>query len=264
MVDLIRKFQKIHDKNIVHNDIKPANIMMKNNDFSDLRVVDFGFALKVNSISVSGTPYYFAPERHTDFSVSYKGDIYSLALTFATLEKSGMEGLKGMGSHCFLKPPSEDCKQQLEEVIKEAFSQKHKTEFLFEVFKIAANPDPKIRYSSMKNFADAIVEASKNIIDFEIKPEEKNEVVPQLNIKPQETNNINKYVNSKSQDTQHPIPKININFVPPKGAVNQVRSKPKGQPNTNDAKYSPYFAHQKKNNNNVPLKGKNHKRNIII
>ena len=88
MVDIINKFQKLHDKSIVHGDIKPENIMMKNNDFSDLRIVDFGLANYVREDSSAGTSFYVAPERYKHKQLTVEGDIFSLGITFAMMERT--------------------------------------------------------------------------------------------------------------------------------------------------------------------------------
>ena len=172
MVDLIRKFQKIHDKNIVHNDIKPANIMMKNNDFSDLRVVDFGVSDRNGTLSLAGTELYFPPERHNDYLLTYKGDIYALALTFVMMEKSARKIILGMNGYCFSGNPDNQCRERFDEALQKAFRPKKKTEFLFRAFQIATAYKPEDRYESMGLFADAIADAAKFAPGFGNNPEE--------------------------------------------------------------------------------------------
>eukprot|EP00834_Sanchytrium_tribonematis_P006398 NODE_467_length_7071_cov_0.830752.p1 type:complete len:554 gc:universal NODE_467_length_7071_cov_0.830752:605-2266(+) len=74
----------MHQKNIYHNDLKPANIML-NGNFSP-KIVDLGLAHicnkdKVNSAFLVGTPAYRAPEYWIEgCKFSSLGDIYSFGL----------------------------------------------------------------------------------------------------------------------------------------------------------------------------------------
>ena len=166
MVDLIRKFQLIHDKHIVHSDIKPENIMMKTKDFSDLRVVDFGLSEKEEKRIVGGSLIYLPPEKHREPYLTTGGDVYSLALTFATMEEAAEKKIFSMKSSCFKNYPNDDCKDNFQIAIKKAFNKDTKTDFLLEVFLRATNFDPTLRYNSMKDFADAIVNHAKDVPEF--------------------------------------------------------------------------------------------------
>ncbi len=70
----------IHSKRIVHNDIKPENIIVGEN-LKDVKLIDFGFAEKVRFFRkrvsfVGGTEKYIAPERKEGV-IDLKSDIYS-------------------------------------------------------------------------------------------------------------------------------------------------------------------------------------------
>ena len=71
-----------HERNVIHRDVKPANVMVA----SDNRVVlmDFGLALDVQQGSIGevlGTPHYVSPEqaRHSASAVP-QSDVYSLGI----------------------------------------------------------------------------------------------------------------------------------------------------------------------------------------
>lgn len=63
---LISVVKHCHDNNIVHRDIKAENLLMvSDDDDADVKLVDFGFAVKVDGNTlegVLGTPEYMAPE----------------------------------------------------------------------------------------------------------------------------------------------------------------------------------------------------------
>ncbi|MFH0957885.1 MAG: serine/threonine-protein kinase, partial [Pseudomonadota bacterium] len=70
-----------HENGIVHQDIKPANIFVQENDRS--RIVDFGLALPIGSIDETGfggTPFYMAPEQIDCDEIDERTDIYSFGI----------------------------------------------------------------------------------------------------------------------------------------------------------------------------------------
>ena len=72
-----------HAAGVMHRDVKPANILVTDDDFAYL--VDFGIASattdeKLTTLgSTIGTWMYMAPERFTDKEVTYRADVYALA-----------------------------------------------------------------------------------------------------------------------------------------------------------------------------------------
>ena len=80
---ILNGFKCIRKKNIVHRDIKPENILLNNHI---VKIADFGFAKKVNSIgqqysSLKGTPVTMAPQILEGDLCTDKVDIYSLGAT---------------------------------------------------------------------------------------------------------------------------------------------------------------------------------------
>ena len=170
--DIINKFQQIHSNNIVHSDIKPSNIMLKSNDFSDIRIVDFGLSGIKGLYAIGGSPLYLAPERHQSAALTVQGDIYSLALTLATLEKAAEKSILSMQAYCFIKTPDGDCENRIQLVLSKAFSKYTRTDFLLKAFLKAADFTPKNRFQSMQKFAEKIKEAAEHLPGFGNNPEE--------------------------------------------------------------------------------------------
>jgi DNA-binding response OmpR family regulator len=77
----------IHGSGILHRDLKPGNIMFR--DDETLALIDFGLAKQVKleaaitgAGQIFGTPYYMSPEQGHAESADERGDIYSLGCIF--------------------------------------------------------------------------------------------------------------------------------------------------------------------------------------
>ncbi|KQR81157.1 hypothetical protein ASF98_17070 [Arthrobacter sp. Leaf337] len=77
----------IHRKGIVHNDVKPANIMVNRADDraskAEAKLIDFGIATSSwhrPNTDVSGTPHYLSPEAVHGQHATSASDIYALGL----------------------------------------------------------------------------------------------------------------------------------------------------------------------------------------
>ncbi|MAG56913.1 MAG: hypothetical protein CMJ83_11520 [Planctomycetes bacterium] len=70
--------QSAHDADVVHGDLKPANVMITSK--GEPVVLDFGFP-DVDG-AVAGTPAYFSPERTRDPTADRMGDVWALGVLF--------------------------------------------------------------------------------------------------------------------------------------------------------------------------------------
>ncbi|PJZ59107.1 protein kinase domain-containing protein [Leptospira barantonii] len=93
-IDLSEKLGEIHNKKVIHKDLKPDNIIF-NPDNELLRIVDFGISTRLSKEETSwsnpnrleGSIHYVSPEQtgRMNRSVDYRSDFYSLGVTFYEL-----------------------------------------------------------------------------------------------------------------------------------------------------------------------------------
>ncbi len=76
---------EIHKVGITHRDLKPGNIMLR--DDGSIALIDFGLAKRMrieqeltDSGEIFGTPYYMSPEQGRGNEVDHRSDIYSLGV----------------------------------------------------------------------------------------------------------------------------------------------------------------------------------------
>jgi serine/threonine-protein kinase PpkA len=79
--------REIHNRGIVHRDVKPANLMARGD--GTIALVDFGIAKQLGENlgrtlhgEVFGTPYYISPEQTQAMPATARSDLYSLGIIF--------------------------------------------------------------------------------------------------------------------------------------------------------------------------------------
>lgn len=84
MVKILDAMQFVHEKNFVHRDMKPNNIMIRNDE--RICILDFGIAKDLGNNSglttifgsILGSDGYMSPEQANGFSIDHRADIYAL------------------------------------------------------------------------------------------------------------------------------------------------------------------------------------------
>ena len=88
MVKILEAMQFVHEKNFVHRDMKPSNIMIRNDE--RICILDFGIAKDLNTNgqmttiygTILGSDGYMSPEQADGLSVDRRADIYALGCVF--------------------------------------------------------------------------------------------------------------------------------------------------------------------------------------
>lgn len=118
-----------HAHGIVHNDIKPGNILIDAD--RTVKVVDFGLARlaerEVKENMIAGSPVYMSPERIRGESGDGRSDVYSMGATLFALATGtapfGRENTTAIRGHLVKAVPlTEDMPGELERIVRHALA----------------------------------------------------------------------------------------------------------------------------------------------
>lgn len=114
------KFVDLHKAGIIHEDVKPQNIMTTDEDLTNFKLIDFGISKTREENAYLGSPAF-----NTDDKKIFPGglaipfhDIYALGITFAVLESNFNSVIKGVDADCFLRKMNVNCQKNLANNIK--------------------------------------------------------------------------------------------------------------------------------------------------
>lgn len=115
LIQILRALSYIHERSLIHNDLKPSNLLIKRSSHQSPlpKLIDFGLAGKKNlrkTERLYGTIHYLAPEKIRQGVSSPGTDLYSLGVTlylvFTGRLPFGGKSLGAVMEAHLLEPPS--------------------------------------------------------------------------------------------------------------------------------------------------------------
>ncbi len=141
-----------HSKGVVHRDVKPSNILIDKND--SVKVVDFGIAKLMDSdltqpYQILGSPSYMSPEQIMGGPIDGRSDVFSTGIVFYYI-LTGRKPFEADNISLIIQKILNDT-PELPSRIKADLPQQ--TDY---VLLKALSKDPKERYSTVRDFIDAL------------------------------------------------------------------------------------------------------------
>ena len=168
-----RALDHAHSRGIIHQDIKPHNIMLLRD--STAKVMDFGIASFANSQETKkvseaiGSVHYISPEQAKGIKVDYRTDLYSLGVVMyemltGTLPFRGDTAVAVVMQHINTVPPKPselmpDIPPAMDEIVMHAMcanaSQRYSSamELLNDLERIRSNPNLYLNYTNRASSA---------------------------------------------------------------------------------------------------------------
>ncbi len=166
MLQLLDALASAHDSYIIHRDIKPQNIMIKESGL--VKITDFGIAMALNSVeltqtnSVMGSVHYLPPEQASGKGSTIRSDIYSLGILMFEMLTGKMPFKGDSAVEIALKHMKEPLPsvRELNPVVPQSIEN---------IILKASAKNPKNRYRDVRQMAEDI----KTSLDAERQDEEK-------------------------------------------------------------------------------------------
>lgn len=86
LLEVARGLSYIHERGMIHRDVKPSNIRLTNR--GEVKLMDFGIVLQIQDTSLTrpgtmvGSPSYLSPEQILGDTVTHRADIFLLGIVF--------------------------------------------------------------------------------------------------------------------------------------------------------------------------------------
>ena len=210
-IQIILALKCIHDKNILHRDIRPSNIFLMK-DMAKLG--NFGVAKVVSpTISYAKTmvtmPEYLAPEVKKNVNYTFEADIWALGVTFYQLiildypfEGDSIDKIQANIAAGNKKPIPKDCKIEPKfiKIVNEMMSANPNERITLQKILEESTIKSRIKcYLDILKFAELELEAKKTIKDFENEEKGRKKKVPVIQEEEEEEEKENETEEQKEQ-----------------------------------------------------------------
>jgi len=165
-IKLVDILDKIHKNNIIHKDIKPANIIINENK-NNVYIIDFSISTQIprenqeiiNPDHLEGTLAYISPEQtgRMNRSIDYRTDFYSLGITFYEMLTGKVpfesdDPLEMVHAHIAKKPiPPKKINNEIPDVISNI------------ILKLLSK-NPEDRYKNLKGLLNDLIKCNNFLI----------------------------------------------------------------------------------------------------
>ena len=167
-----------HAQELIHRDVKPANILLETGARESVKVTDFGLARTADDASltqsgmIAGTPMYMAPEQALGKKLDQRADLFSFGSVLYQMV-SGRPPFRAASTLAVLKRLNDDTPRPIREIIPET------PQWLCDIITKLHAKNPDERYQSAREIADVLancefqLKAHSGLKDFSLIPQPK-------------------------------------------------------------------------------------------
>jgi hypothetical protein len=151
-----------HVMDLIHRDVKPANVMIEGGPQARVKLTDFGLARAADDASISqsgivaGTPLYMAPEQARGELLDHRADLFSLGSVLYVM-CTGRPPFRATSTLAVLKRVAEDEPRPIREIIPEV------PVWLCRVVEKLHAKDPGARFQSAREVADVLADCESQL-----------------------------------------------------------------------------------------------------
>lgn len=175
-IRILSALQHAHDNGIIHRDIKPQNVLIHTD--GHVKVADFGIARMTNAFTISkgdtvvGSVHYSSPEQATGSVVEATSDLYSTGVVMYEM-LTGRVPFVGDTPVAVAMQHVQDFPPPITNFAPET------PPAVVAVVMKALEKDPKKRFQSAREMADALMKAKDGVLDPALVSTETSQISPQ-------------------------------------------------------------------------------------